>query len=356
MIQSNCRTWISSGKGPLSITKTPNQKTTLLPKPLHQKNQTTPQQPPKHFTMDYSSELGSALSWDGFEFIYYGADDAYQPQTSLDQGFDSRCSDILVSYDQSIDWNIPFENVAELPASENIELSNASSQSGTTVTTPSNPDGHLDLDFEIMDTPDFSPAFINDQYGESQYEEFFVFPTPMLNSYNCNPSPPIHIGHNSPYLPTKLSNNINHTASAGSSVEVHRAGQLQAIAPAPPTTAISSVTSSKRKPYRATKPRVPRQCDLKYAPILPYKARYSLCLYSREKRKKDKPVKCKLCPKAFAWNRELARHCEVHHSSGVARTRFVCPYPSCFNATRGERGTFTRFDNLTRHITNKHVS
>ncbi|KAK8127982.1 zinc finger MSN2 [Apiospora sp. TS-2023a] len=306
--------------------------------------------------MDYSSELGSALSWDGFESIYYGADDAYQPQTSPNQGFDSQCSDVLASYDQSRDWNIPFENGAELPASENIGLSNASSQSGTTSTTPSNPDGHLDLDFEIVDTPDFSPTFMNDQYGESQYGESCVFPTLMLDSYNCDPSHPIYICHNSPYLPTKLSNNIDHTASAGSSVEAHRAGQLQAIAPAPSTTEISSVTSPKRKPYRATKPRVPRQCDLKYVPILPYKARYSPRLYSREKRKKDKPAKCKLCPKAFAWDRDLARHCEVHHSGGVARTRFVCPYPSCFNATTGEREAFTRLDNLTRHITNKHVS
>jgi len=101
---------------------------------------------------------------------------------------------------------------------------------------------------------------------------------------------------------------------------------------------------------------VPINSEVKYSPTKKRRDEGAknnrLCDLTKEKRKVTKPVLCHLCLEKFAFLRGLKRHYVVSHrdyaaSIGLPVARSVCPIPGCLK-------TYTRSDNLTRHLTNDH--
>ncbi|KAH6998903.1 hypothetical protein BKA56DRAFT_665436 [Ilyonectria sp. MPI-CAGE-AT-0026] len=84
------------------------------------------------------------------------------------------------------------------------------------------------------------------------------------------------------------------------------------------------------------------------------KTRSRPCDMRRQRKKDERPELCKFCPKGFGFGRDLKRHIIAKHkheakTMGLSVEKFRCKHPSCTK-------TFSREDNLTRHLKNHHVT
>lgn len=63
--------------------------------------------------------------------------------------------------------------------------------------------------------------------------------------------------------------------------------------------------------------------------------------------KAERPHKCRSCPEAFWYPKDLRRHEQLHSGQEAAH---LCPVDDCPSAVKGYR----RADNLRRHMKDKH--
>lgn len=84
------------------------------------------------------------------------------------------------------------------------------------------------------------------------------------------------------------------------------------------------------------------------------KTRSCPCDLRRERKKDERPELCKYCPRRFGFGRDLKRHIIAMHKHeaktiGLSVERFRCKQPACTK-------TFSREDNLIRHLKNHHIT
>ncbi|KAH7023847.1 hypothetical protein EDB80DRAFT_56023 [Ilyonectria destructans] len=90
------------------------------------------------------------------------------------------------------------------------------------------------------------------------------------------------------------------------------------------------------------------------ATLVSKKTRSRPCDLRRQRKKGERPEHCKSCPRRFGFRRDLERHVVAKHKHeakvmGLSLETIRCKHPSCTK-------TFSREDNLTRHLKNHHIT